>query len=311
MNGDRSALAAMLLLSGGCFGSDEPSSGPIALEELSARVAESFCRLIEPCCPEGASFDQQSCVRMLGDGVFDVDVADPAKYSYDANAAGACLDALDGLGNLCSDSAMTLSTMPDACGVPFQGTVPPGGACAASIECARPTGGDVDCDEGVCIVERTAAEGEACYWTCTRRGAGYSCGSSNVGIAGTPVEQGRCYTNDGLHCSSGRVCARREGLGGACARDGGCQDELYCDFLAGTCQSRLGAGMPCTGGDCQQGHYCDSGTRTCALQAQSGSPCSDSDACLDGFCDAGICVDEGALGGLGLLFCGGSARLAP
>ena len=171
-----------------------------------------------------------------------------------------CIATLRTLASTCD-----LSDESQVCGMFFRGTVPTGGACDDTFECAR-TSDPVTClpstssDDapGVCRTLRRASTGEPCILTSDDATYGLWHGS---GLSVADAELAHCDQREGLYCSfPERICKPDIAEGGACV-DLGCKAGLYCD---GTCQPYRQLGDPCTSDlDCI-GHrlMCTSGVCT-------------------------------------------------
>jgi len=317
MGSVRKAVVVVLggLLAGCSSGGDDEGGvsnymgGPVAERDLPAVVGGLFCQALEPCCAEaGMAISRSSCETLLSLGLrSELAAADPSKYSYDGEVAGRCLEELQAQSGGACDGGDADLMGGTVCAEAFEGTVPPGGACASSVECQRPESGEVDCDQpsdgapGTCVSEPTASEGEPCYWTCTVDGNSRTCYSLDPGDG---PEQARCFTNDGLYCNLDGICAAQSGAGESCDGSESCGAGLFCDRDS-VCQPELVEGEACDfWSECQEGFFCNDDA--CAPQLPVGAACDDlSDECLDGYCDAGTCVQGGDLGDLGAsLFCG-------
>jgi len=271
---------------------------PVEVEEYFAEAAAIVCEWLAPCCGDvQIPVDEGTCSATIGaQFAADYASADPDNYTYDPELGGDCLatakDLYKDLGCQLDMSAGEVDPTADAlCEQVFQGKLEPGAPCNADVECAKQPGDEVDCttlddsDVNVCVIERRAAEGESCYWTCTEEPpGGYFCSGEG---GETPPLQGRCYTNDQLACEDG-VCARQAALGEACAANGTCA-EGYC--LSGICTPGGDAGDPCAANDaqCGEGLYCDS--TACAPKKPDGDACELSAECESESCSDGSCGD--------------------
>ena len=255
---------------------------PVAIEDLGNATGEAVCPAIAPCCNEvlGLMVSNATCVTALG-GLFAADhqEADPNNYTYDPDLAGDCVATMEEVyANL--DCNFTVDSNVDefaaltaVCDSVFTGSLVPGEACASDIECAAAPGEDAACDDlnlddnYVCVVERQAAAGEDCYWTCTVEGVTSFCSGGGFGSEGRPAEQGQCYTNDGLYCGSGGVCERQVGIGEDCTTDLDCRVG-YCSTTSDQCAPAEASGADClTDSWCAEGLYC--GDQVCTPKSRS------------------------------------------
>lgn len=270
---------------------------PTPVEDYFGEAAAVICEWLTPCCGGlGLPVTEAGCSTVI-ESQFAADYAsaDPDNYTYDPGLAGDCLATARvlyaDLGCQLEDTAGEIDPSADAaCESVFAGKLEPGAPCVADIECASLAGDERDCttldsDATVCVIERRAAEGEPCYWTCTETSSGgYVCSGAG---SETPALQGRCYTNDQLYCSDG-ACARQPALGESCAANAVC-GEGYC--LNDICVAAGDSGDPCqVDSECNAALYCD-GT-ACAPKKPDGEACEYSNECQSESCDA----DSGTCG---------------
>jgi len=223
--------------------------------------------------------------------------ADPSNYTYDPEVAGDCLATAskfyDQLGCASGDPSAGIDASAIAlCDTVFQGKIEPGAPCAGDIECHISPGEDANCTEldfgseaTVCVIERRAAEGEPCYWSCTGNPSVSSC----FGIAAgeTPAVQGKCYSDDQLYCADG-VCAKQPKLGEPCAGDATCS-EGYCS-ASGQCSSADNEGAACSADtECSEGLYCES--LVCTPKKAIGAACYFNAECQSDYCDESACAE--------------------
>ncbi len=274
-----------------CSGSTDGSAGssPIPLDDIARVVSEAFCGDIAPCCQTaGFPYDRAQCEALIR-STYDqqlVPLARAGKLGYDPAAAGTCVSR--------AREALAKCAVPEVpeCEAMFAGTVPHGGACSDSAECATAPKGDAYCDEsdgaGTCVSTPRGKAGDACGATCTESGNTTSCSGSGGGEPTTgPVAD--CYTNDGLVCGSERKCQAQSPAGGTCTESAECSGRAYCE--GGTCGPPHAEGGDCSYRDeeCATGLYCREGT--CAAELASGSPCEEFvDVCAGGTCANGECV---------------------
>jgi len=253
----------------GGTGAGGTNASPVAQGDFANSYATAICSNVATCCTRfGYAFDQTSCAsRAQADGA-SATAFDPAKVSYDASAAGACLAGIGALFQQCVVTGLGDPT-PLSCGQIFVGKLPLGSPCQASEECAAAPGQGARClpsdatnaaSPTVCTASAGTAHGQLgapCNGTCTNESRGLTCEAPPAvagggGASGTtsPTTAGQCYTNDNLYCvSTQHVCAEIPATG-----------------------------MPCPDGICRAGSYCDAGTATCTV-AQGKNPCNADAAC--------------------------------
>jgi hypothetical protein len=266
---------------------------PIPLEEFDAAVAGVICPAFVTCCVDvGVPLTEAQCEATLTPVASGHANADPANYSYDPAAAGACLadtqQALDTAD--CDTDELDESVW---CQRAFTGSLQPGEACAAEVECAAQPDEDVACEEtvigegDVCVVEYRAIEGESCYWTCTDDPSGVQFCSGAGGDR--PPVQGQCFTNDGVYCEDG-TCHAQGVIGDPCSGANSC-GEGFCDTLAGVCSVPASAGGDCRlSSGCASGLFCQN--QVCTPELEPGAPCEPTDQCRNGECESGVCVED-------------------
>lgn len=210
--------------------------------------------------------------------------ADPANYTYDPNAAGACLAEIRAVLAGCQPTSSSTAL---SCRSAFQGHLPGGATCTADFECEAPSDGTVSCSNGVCVVKRRGKLGDPCYWSCHQDGTSTSCSGSGA----ISTVQTRCFDNDGLYCDgTTSKCAMQLANGTGCSSDAECTSGR-CDFASGTCVALATSGQACGfDSDCVDGLYCQSGSRTCAPGQADGAPCTTGRQCKSGSCNGGTCA---------------------
>jgi hypothetical protein len=282
------AASGILALAGCSSDAGGSGGGSGTADAFVGRYIDTLCGNIGPCCQAlGSPFDANACKSNLN--LFlgaEFRAADPAKYSYDAQAADECLAQVEASLRQCSTAGG------EACDRAFTGTVASGGACRSSLECVA----DLACDEGICGggAQAEGVEGDPCFWTCQRQGSGYSCGGTGPTADDTLA---RCFDDANLYCADTGLCTTRRDAGAACQRDHECAMDAHCDL--GTCEPKAGEGGACRGDTgCQAGLYCKE--QACVAELPLGSPCDAFDECAGGQCEDGTCVPGGAGGDIGL-----------
>jgi hypothetical protein len=288
---------------GACGG----GGGPIPIDQLGARVEQVVCDYGVRC---GEYPDVATCKTAVTDTTPQL-VADvrSGKTLYDAAKAGTCIDAYASFG--CDESSMNVA--PAACDEAFKGTVPVGGACVSTQQCASSTcdltgcNGTAACCLGTCVAARvTVAEGGACGLdatcatgtfcdfasggtsTCKRRGgAGTVCVSSLTCAAGLT-----CVTSAG---TTTRACGAFALTGEDCQRtDGACDARAdFCDPSTNECVPRGLPGADCIATNvtsCLPYARCEPLTLKCVARGALGAACAQGSDCASGQCTNGACV---------------------
>lgn len=236
-------LAQMyLVLSMGCASESDEQDGP-SLDQFIAAAAAQGCANIVRCGSDNPNMAPYLAAIRERPDICATDFADltprhqykslvaEGTTRYDSEAGKRCLEALP---NVCNETFHEVR----ACDGVFTGTVPTGGVCRSSIECA----GDAFCDfrqdicgDGTCS-QRTAL-GESCDGgECTHAGGPSACGSfgclplvevvvginDECGDIDSPESIVRASCGDGLFCSNhgsfdaARRCLRRVGRAELC-----------------------------------------------------------------------------------------------
>ncbi len=294
-------LLVHLVMSSGCASESADQDGP-SLEQFIAASAAQGCANIVRCGSNNPDFAPYLVAIRERPDLCASDWADltprhqyqsrvaEGTTRYSSEAAKRCLQAL---ANVCNETFHEVL----ACDAVFMGTVPTGGVCRSSIECA----GDAFCDfrqdvcgDGTCA-QRTVF-GESCDGgECTHASGPSACGSfgclplvevvvginDECGDIDSPESIVRASCGDGLFCShhgtsdATRRCLKRVARGELC--DAG--RDLCTDF-SDTCvpdadgQSRC---LPVT------------------LQSQINAPCGQNPS-LEGACNflMGLSCEEGS-----------------
>ncbi|MCC7538427.1 MAG: hypothetical protein IT379_19540 [Deltaproteobacteria bacterium] len=323
------AITAVLVgvISAACSGGSGSAGGAIPIDDLPQEVAEAYCDVIFRCggledelaLVRPIAGTQAQCARLLRSG-FENELDETlrriaaGRVRYDGVRARACVaQVATRCGGFESEGA---------CRGVFDGTVPLGGACESSEECA----GDTYCEHegtsdgcGVCAAR--AAIGASCASaSCTNEvesdcsfesaeptcvevryegpvGEGSPCGTFTTGADRTVIH---CATGHGCaeSPSGGGTCVALPEADGPCGEDGQlCQDDQLC--VAGTCRAitvQRTEGAAC---DREALAVCDPALRlscedgVCVRvgDGSEGSACAGDDL-LDIGCDAGlVCVD--------------------
>lgn len=338
MGGVRISLGALVgsaLVLSGCPSS---STQTVPIEDLGATYGSVSCDIVADCYGEAivavlvGATDHGACVARAEAAYtngalprYQAAIA-MGTLTYDGSQAGACVDALRGLG--CEAIA---SRTPSACDSLFVGHVATGGACALDEECE----GAAYCRvEGACpgTCQPYVAAGGACTRNeacasglrCTSGacmapgGAGASCqGATGVECAGGLICRGGTATDAGTCTATSDVFAAASGA--ACSPGNGqlCMAGLSCIIASATSQTcgpdGLAAGSACQFAipdQCADGFYCmgaslsttpPSFDGTCAPLPTAGMACvtgGTTQSCADGsVCEANVCVEVQDNGG--------------
>lgn len=231
---------------GGGLG-DGGTGGTISAADFFNKVLGGLCSLQKRC----ANISTDACLSLLGaTNIPDLDKAVKAgRVKYDATKAQACIDFYTALS--CEDLARGLTNgIPNPCKAAITGTVPGGGACYDSIDCAA----------GTCSRMNNACPGKCVDYAAAN-------GDCTMG--------GSCDGGAGYRCIAGR-CAMPGGAGAVCGTAADCTAGLAC--IGGKCATPGGLRAPCkTREDCAAGLYCEPGTMVgqsmCATQVAAGGAC--------------------------------------
>jgi hypothetical protein len=305
------AAVMMAAVAAGCGSGASSDSGP-TVATVCAAYAKNVCSIAETCepgvfqylyshglssCLSTSTLDCEASIGAPGSG------ATPALFEQ----CGSTLAAMT--------CAQYYSAVNDPSCLPHGGTIPDGGSCGDSWQCAS----------GRCNV--------------TGSGCGTCVAQAGLGAACTGIE---CA--DGLVCAasaggSGLVCSQQVSLGQACFDSNVCPGNAGCGATSGTCDPLPGAGEACntmyTFCDFSQGlslcdpylalceapgglaepdqacgyltatspyvacdGYCTvnpgSNAGTCFSVVEQGQPCTSADLCdYDLQCQGGVCVPVG------------------
>ncbi len=205
------------------------TAAPLPIEQYCDRYATEFCSVIVGCCGQNGTtpVDPVACkTETLRDCQRIVERSRTGSATYDPATAGACIGAIRPAFSSCAprsdDSAYAAAEQ--SCTSVFRGTVPVGGKCTSSSECAIPAGGEVSC-----VYTSTSA-------TCASRiPVGGTCGTS----AGSCVRSAYCdqptskciaKKPEGAACASDSECAGGDCVGNACRAETLDIAELCRDF---------------------------------------------------------------------------------
>lgn len=297
-------------LLGGCSGSS--SSGgpaPVPKSQFKTRFESAVCDNIGGCCKSaGYAYDAAKCKQAIDQSL--TGLLDSTYTTYDAQAAGTCLDAI----STATSSCKGFDVLDSVCMKTFVGARAPGQPCVAPGDCAPVAGVDVSCEytataggggssgsggssgnsQGTCVVKPIGKKGDSCDETCITYGGASACGPG-LGNGGSSGGNARCYTDDGLYCGDNGMCDALVPIGQSCAPAGLCVLSAYCNSNY-MCVAKGSVGSPCTQTHCKYGTYCAgidaSGNGTCANVKPAGASCSTPEACQSGECQNGKCTSS-------------------
>lgn len=269
-----SALCLTISTAIGC--ADDPGPGPIPLDELRGELAKATCEQYVRC---GQMPDAATCTAVQGDTDLTLQLLTDAvmgRVTYDEAGARACVEAVRIL--TCDSLAATQKNLAAACAKMFVGTIPEGGACLFSTECA----GGGTCNTAMCM-----GGGSCCLGVCEKKPAAVAVGAD-------------CTTNpcvESAYCDSSAmpaVCKPRKDNGDACDAQGQCKEGQRCDVNGSlpTCYLLSDRGKACNpaldaGGCIRKDDYCHPTDRKCVALPGAGQPCTEKGECMDyAYCDA-------------------------
>lgn len=310
--------------SGGGGGYNPSTATPVAQADYCATKANAYCGILLTCCQQaGYPTDSGKCHdAMMTDCQSEVSSKLAAGRSYDAKAAGICLGGIPSLISGCKEipSSATTNTVSEACGHIWVGSVPVGGTCSSSSDCAAsPDGSNVTCsapsvpgDGGTtggskCVVQPVAKLGEPCgtvadagasYVSCA---SGLSCqyvpGDGGVGASHCvqPGDVGAACQSasackSGLTCdTTTQKCSQPAAIGAACTpfSSTSCATGAYCESTSKKCTPLPGAGSPCitsTYPQCSPDTICDSTSKNCVAKKANGQACTSRSQCVSNYC---------------------------
>lgn len=284
-----SALVVALLCASTCDDLNQTnkskSSGTsdvLTQSEFESAFQDLVCANLKQCCVDiGMTLDTSRC-----DGIFNGAGKGSANSVFNPAAGEQCLAELKA-----KASCGTKNNAP-TCSLVYKGMLAPGDSCTQSLECAKPEGGDANCDplRGICVIGLRGTLGDECQQSCEQATDGSvvcAWGPSSSGYAdGSRITN--CFANDGLACGNTSQCVALASNGEVCVDDSSCSRELYCDAARGyICQSRRTVGQSCADytAPCVAAAYCAEGT--CASKKANGAKCSTNAECL-GLCECGL-----------------------
>ena len=271
---------------------DIPPATPIEPDAFARDYAAAFCTSIAPCCASQSYAHDTDVCRAVLEAALTALVRyyqGQPNVSFDQEEAGRCVNAVRTAYSACTDRD-AYEAVDDGCDM-FRGTVPTGGSCHESFECADSGNDSVSCETGVCTEYSDpgdpfdaphATSGAACNYTCDTSG---SCSGS-----GGDTVTGVCWTSDGLVCGSSGTCVAAPTVGSACVSYH-CGVDAHCEGTVCVVNTATG---PCPGGDgdCLSTSYCDytGDSSQCVPRKANGELCDSSYECVSDKCVGDRCV---------------------
>ena len=269
-------LLLPLLAGTGCGGG---SGSTVSLDELWGRLVAALCKFEVAC---GDMPDLATCLASqrpeASDGpTLKAEIAS-GKVRYDGVKARTCIEAIEAFygSPLCRRSEQ-VTISPDgseACAAVFTGTVPAGGACFNSEECAG--SGSCEQTDPACSPAQ-----QCCAGTCLAKPGPIPVGGAcAAAFDQTCVDGAFCYMETATAPLTCLVPSKIEGT--ACTSPYLCASPLFCDLDpatgTGTCRRAAVTGGPCntsvTFGSCDDlRDYCDEATGTCKPRVAAGGTC--------------------------------------
>lgn len=275
------------------------SATPVASNDFAARFADAYCSAIAGCCSRySIESDTPSCTTTLSTqltALFAAQFASP-NYTYDASAAGKCIEGYRAGLSACTDPK-AMDATEDLCRLVFTGNVALGGTCTKTAECVQNAEHNVTCDTGLCaltsngsvVVERPrGTAGSPCAVTCiTQSINATSCSSTlSSGTVPTDTVAAECWVDDELVCGPSGTCESAPALGAACTNE--CAPGAYCS--GGSCIAQITTGScSLASAACAKTSYCDSTTQECTPLKADGSACNYDEECQGGDCQGDVC----------------------
>lgn len=259
------------------------TTGPtVSQDQFVTAAAGAICDNIGACCQTGGfTYDAAQCRQ--GQIEWLTELYGQTTATYDAAAAGACVQQLETAARNCEEGPT------DACARVFKGSKAVGEACEGDFDCAPVAGAAVTCErisdsELECQAIPRGKPGDPCVGNCTFIEGFVSCydGDSESG-------EGYCFEDDGLICREG-ACAPIPEIGEPCSY-WDCKPGAYCSSETETCVVAGGVGDPCEWDEhCAETAYCGA-DGLCAAKKADGEACEHGECVND--CGNGVCGKVG------------------
>jgi hypothetical protein len=287
-----------------CGSSDGDPAAPagtpaVSQSELAAKVADAICTNVGKCCADhGFGYNTSKCTAAVQSEVQQTlaAVANADGLTYDANAAGECVQRYRELAAACVFSDEQRDAVLQACGAIWSGNTPEGAPCVVDHECQGASQGEAYCAKassaaadsaGVCAPVAAPVHGAldgACDTSCRAGSAAAACAALN------PSALPGCWLEDGLYCDSTTgKCVALAGHGQPCTSMAPCVQGSYCK--EGTCAARVALAGACDeaglADPCVEGAFCASGK--CEALKADGANCLQGSQCASLRCEAGTC----------------------
>ncbi|MGC4064962.1 MAG: hypothetical protein QM784_10030 [Polyangiaceae bacterium] len=282
------------LLCLGCGGKAEQTK-PVPASELPGYAAKRLCDAYADCCNAvDAPFAVESCVDRAQSAYASRDVCPPNRQ-YDPIQAAECFEALP-QNYVCATQSGQVSlvhgyTLPRACQLMCQGTLPLGATCNTQMDCAPIEGARISCgitdlnSSPKCLRQIRGKVGDRCFDTCieSERDDGWGClGRLPDQVDSSSGGPAACYIRDGLFCGTDRTCHELVPIGKPCENRDVCVMGAMCQ--TGTCKPPVEIGGPCASlFECGPVAYCSS-AGICVNMKPDGDACESVEQC-EHICD--------------------------
>jgi hypothetical protein len=202
--------------------------------------------------------------------------------TVDLEAGDRCIAAMRDMESQCSQPRNLLDLVWSGCAGAISGTVPLGGTCETSLDCAAP-------DDGAAICHHDGQAGR-CRVVHYAKEAGASCAPFSE------PEGWDCDPHEGLYCDTVEGLCKKVGLAGEA-----CSEPYYgtvscvagASCWLGVCEPLGQPGEPCGWDKVPCEGWCDNSTNTCVALRSPGESCAQDDECGRGAaCSSGVCVPE-------------------